>query len=128
MSNDWYQDIVYFHKKVMKDKFPTFPHIPVYRLQQLRRNLIKEEVKETLDAIRKNDIAALADGITDSIVVLLGTAVTYGIDIRPVWDIVHASNMAKASGTLRADGKMLKPKGWQPPDVKVEIVRQQRLA
>ncbi|GAH02600.1 unnamed protein product [marine sediment metagenome] len=126
MGNDWYQDIVDFHKDVMKDNFRKFPHTPDYMHQRLRRNLIKEEIQETLNAIRQNDLVALADGIADSIVVLLGTAVTYGIDMRPIWDIVHESNMAKADGKLRGDGKMMKPEGWQLPDIKLEIDRQIR--
>ena len=125
MSNDWYQDIVDYHDFVMKDKFHNFPHIPSTYYRNLRRNLIKEEVKETLDAIRDDNIVALADGIGDSIVVLLGTAVTYGIDMRPIWDIIHKSNMAKAEGTLRSDGKMMKPEGWEPPNIRSEIARQQ---
>ena len=126
MSTDWYQDIVDFHKEVMKDKFPDYPHLPGSRYQKLRRNLIKEEISETLNAIRENNLVGLADGIVDSIVVLLGTAVTYGIDIRPIWDIVHASNMAKKDGKLRFDGKMMKPEGWEPPKVNVEISNQVR--
>jgi len=125
MSADWYKDIQDFHKEVMQDDFPDYPHLPGRRLERLRRNLIKEEIQETLDAIRQNNLVALADGIVDSIVVLLGAAITYGIDIRPVWDIVHASNMAKKGGKLREDGKMLKPEGWEPPNVRAEISRQQ---
>lgn len=124
MSADWYQDIVDFHKDVMNDNFECYPHLPSRQLQYLRRNLIKEEISETLSAIRTGNLVELADGIVDSIVVLLGAAVTYGIDIRPVWDIIHASNMAKKEGKLRADGKMMKPEGWTPPDVKAEIARQ----
>ena len=126
MSNDWFQDIVDFHNEVMLDKhLPKFPSIPHPAYQRLRRTLIKEEVKETIHAITMNDVSAIADGIADSIVVLLGTAVTYGIDMRPIWDIVHGSNMAKKGGKLRADGKMLKKEGWQPPDIAGEIRRQQ---
>ena len=126
---DWYQDIVNYHTKVMKDDFPKFPHIPIYQYRDLRRNLIEEEITETLDAIRGNDLVELADGIVDSIVVLLGTAITYGIDVRPIWDIIHNSNMAKEGGKLRDDGKMMKPEGWVSPKFSIieEIKRQCRL-
>lgn len=125
MSIDWYQDIKDFHKEVMQDNFANFPHIPTHNFKQLRCNLIKEEIDETLKAIEDDNLPALADGIADSIVILLGTAVTYGIDMRPVWDIVHATNMAKKGGTMRADGKILKPEGWEPPNIRAEISRQQ---
>jgi len=117
MSKDWYQDIEEFHKEVMEDDFSTSPHIPSSKYSKLRQVLIKEEMEETLDAILKEDLVELADGICDSIVVLLGTAVTYGIDIRPVWDEVHRTNMAKKKGILREDGKRLKPDDWEPPDI-----------
>ena len=125
MGKDWYQDMIDFHNEVMRDKFADFPHIPSRGYQKLRRSLIKEEVNETLDAIRTDNLVSLADGIVDSIVVLLGTAITYGIDIRPVWDIVHATNMAKKGGKYRADGKMMKPEGWEPPNIRAEIANQQ---
>lgn len=121
---DWYQDIVDFHKEVMCDNFETRPHIPVESLKKLRKSLIIEEVSETLKAIDSDDIVELADGIADSIVVLLGTAVTYGIDIRYIWDEVHRTNMAKKGGEVRADGKKLKPEGWLPPDIKSILIKQ----
>lgn len=124
MSIDWYQDIVDFHKEVMGDDFPNYPFLPHPSYRRLRRILIKEEIKETLHAMATNNTVEIADGIADSIVVLLGTAVTYGIDMRPIWDLVHATNMAKKGGLLRADGKQQKPEGWKPPDIAREIMRQ----
>jgi len=124
MSSDWYQDIVDFHREVMIDNFPTYPHLVDAKQYVLRAGLIIEEIGETLEALRTGNLAELADGIVDSIVVLLGTAVTYGIDVRPVWDIVHESNMTKRDGPMREDGKRLKPPMWQPPDVDLEIRRQ----
>jgi predicted HAD superfamily Cof-like phosphohydrolase len=49
--------------------------------------------------------------------VLYGTAVSFGIDVRPVFAEVHRSNMAKVGGGKRADGKVTKPAGWKPPRV-----------
>jgi len=128
MSKDWYQDIVDFHEQVMGDNFPKYPHViprEQKHFRDLRRELIREEVQETIDAIWQDDLVEIADGIVDSIVVLLGTAVTYGIDIRPIWDEIHKTNMLKKGGRLREDGKRLKPKGWKPPEVKRIIEEQQ---
>lgn len=125
MSKDWYADIVEFHKEVMEDNFPTTPYLPDLKHRQLRQALIKEEMEETLDAIGfGNDLVEIADGICDSIVVLLGTAVTCGIDIRPIWDEVHRTNMLKKEGRMREDGKRLKPPGWKPPEVE-RLIREQ---
>ena len=124
MDTDWYKDMQEFHNDVMLDDFETRPHIPSEKYKHLRYALIEEEVNETLRAIRNDDLVELADGIVDSIVVLIGTALTYGIDIRPVWDIIHSTNMAKKEGPMRSDGKRLKPKNWKPPDIKNELIRQ----
>lgn len=127
VGKDWYQDIVDFHREVMQDDFPTKPYVPEPKYSNLRFALVKEEMEETLQAIFDDDLAEVADGICDSIVVLLGTAVTYGIDIRPVWDKVQEANMAKKSGPMREDGKRLKPQDWEHPDVESEIKRQQNV-
>ncbi|KKM62644.1 hypothetical protein LCGC14_1519650 [marine sediment metagenome] len=117
MSKDWQQDIVDFHK-AMNHYIASKPEIPPEKVVRLRHRLIEEEMKETLKAIHMEDLVEIADGIADSIVVLLGTAVSYGIDIRPVWDEVNKSNMAKIGGGKDAGGKSLKPPGWTPPRIK----------
>lgn len=124
MSNDWYHDVVEFHREVMLDVFPTYPYLPSDSFKNLRYGLVLEEMEETLKAIQGNDLVGIADGICDSIVVLLGTAVTYGIDIRPIWDEVHRTNMAKRAGPLREDGKRLKPLDWEPPKVRELLAAQ----
>jgi len=124
-ETDWYEDILEFHK-VFKHHIEKKPTLPLTEVWKLRYNLIKEEMEETLESIERADLVELADGIGDSIVVLLGTAVSYGIDMRPIWKLIHSSNMAKLGGGKRADGKSLKPEGWNPPDIKSEIRRQQK--
>lgn len=125
MSSDWYQDLVDWHAKFGAHT-ENFPTIPPDDVKELRASLISEEVTETLKAMNVDDIVEIADGIADSIYVLLGTAVSYGIDMKPVWDEVQRTNMAKEGGAKRADGKILKPEGWTPPDI-AGIIESQRL-
>lgn len=43
------------------------------------------------------------------------------VSIVPIFDEVHSSNMAKlvdGKPLKRADGKIIKPKNWQPPNIK----------
>lgn len=115
-TQDWYLDIWDLHEAIDAHR-DSIPRIPSDKVRDLRLELIKEEINETLMALHAGDIPEIADGITDSIVVLLGTAVSYGIDIRPIWDEVHKTNMAKSTGPIREDGKRLKPEGWVPPNV-----------
>lgn len=89
----------------------------------LRRELIDEEVnRELLPAMARGDLPAVADGMVDAIYVIVGAALEYGLPLDRVWSAVHQANMAKvdpATGRVirRADGKVLKPAGWQAPDI-----------
>lgn len=123
MSKDWYQDVADLCK-ALEHYIGKRPSLPSSEVVRLRYNLIEEEMRETLWAIEEGNLVEIADGIADSIVVLLSTAISYGIDIRPVWDEVYQTNMAKIGGPKRADGKSLKPEGWQPPRIK-EILEDQ---
>lgn len=100
---------------------PTIPPLP---RKALRRRLIDEEVnKELIPALDADDLEKIADGIADGIYVLVGTALEYGIPLEYVWAEVQRSNMQKVdpkTGKVcrREDGKILKPEGWTPPDIR----------
>ncbi len=81
------------------------------------------DVDDAKDAVRRELMVDIADGIVDAIYVLAGCGVTMGIPLGEVWHEVQRSNMAKVdpeTGKVRRrdDGKILKPEGWTPPDVK----------
>jgi len=83
----------------------------------LARRLIEEEVGETLTAIDARDLPEIADGVIDSIVVLVGLAVRCGLPLARLWHEVHQSNISKRGGPVNEHGKRLKPPGWVPPDI-----------
>ena len=112
----WFDDVLAFHRKfglVIEPK-PTWPDDD---LLHLLTSLIAEELVELTHALNDRDEVGAADGIVDLIYVLIGMAITMGLDIREVWKVVQTANMAKDGGGRRADGKILKPDGWRPPDV-----------
>lgn len=123
MSKDWYEDIVDFCHDVVLWDIKDYPQIDLAK-KELVIKLIKEETYETLEAIDNDDMPEIADGIADSIVVLLDAAIAYGIDMRPIWDVIHKANMAKVGGPIRVDGKRLKPEGWVHPDVGLLLEKQ----
>lgn len=87
----------------------------------LRAQLMREELDETITAMQQDDLVEIADGLADLCYVAIGTAVAYGIPLDKVFEEVHRSNMMKAPNGIvkyREDGKVLKPEGWQPPNVK----------
>lgn len=120
-----FDDVIEFHRAMVPDQVDLKSSFPSSKIEQLRVDLINEEIRETIDAIKDSkvtlDIAKIADGICDSIVVLIGTALAYGIPIQECWDEVHRTNMAKIGGPVREDGKRLKPEGWTPPNLE-EII------
>ncbi|AXN53327.1 MazG-like nucleotide pyrophosphohydrolase [Mycobacterium phage Thonko] len=93
-------------------------------LRKLRRNLLAEEVEEYFDGEDRDDPVEIADGLADMIVIAYGTLLAYfGEDAaREVCREVFRSNLAKIGedGTVarRDDGKILKPEGWKPPDIR----------
>lgn len=97
---------------------PAFP--PQARID-LCLNHIKEELDELQEAVEQRDLVEVADALADLIYVTYSKAFEFGIPIDAVFAEVHASNMRKldADGRpiLRADGKILKPADWTPPDI-----------
>ena len=124
MSDNWCQDLVDFYREVMLDSVPPKPTLADSHHKELGKTLISEETRELFDAMDADDMAEIADGIVDSIWVLLALATVYGIDINPLWDEVYEANMRKKGGELRGDGKRLKPDGWIPPRIE-ELLRRQ---
>lgn len=85
--------------------------------RMLRKRLIKEEYRELCSALVRNDMVGIIDGSCDLIYVVLGTMVEAGIDIEPFFDEVHRSNMTKKGGTIREDGKLIKPDTYEAPKI-----------
>lgn len=88
---------------------------------RLGPDLVKEEYAELMVALMNNDLEETADAIADLVWVLCGLASRKGIDLDSVWEEVRSNNFAKVGGPIREDGKRLKPKGWNPPDIKRAI-------
>jgi predicted HAD superfamily Cof-like phosphohydrolase len=112
----------------------------------LYNNLITEEVKELLEAMKEvqdagekfqaretdrpaGDVMDLvratghvAKEAMDVIVVLTGYLLSMGINPELAWQAVHESNMAKldpetGKPIYRKDGKVQKPLSWKAPDM-----------
>lgn len=119
---DWVEDVVAFHK-AFEMTINERPTVPCQKDRELRVELIREEVEEWQKAEAEQDLGSIADALADLIYVAIGAAITYGIDLRPVWAEVQRSNMAKVGGRKREDGKWLKPDGWRPPDIQSAMAR-----
>lgn len=100
------------------------PSIPPEATRQLRVRLIQEEFSELQEAMAAQDLPAVAKELADLLYVVYGTAVSYGVDMEPVFREVHRSNLSKVGGYKREDGKWVKPATYSPADVKPLLARQ----
>jgi len=94
-----------------------------YKQYELYYGLIKEEVAELLAAHQKGDPVEQLDALIDILVVTVGAIHSMGADGEGAWNEVMRTNFAKIDADTgkvrkRADGKVLKPEGWQPPNLK----------
>lgn len=118
--NKMQQQVLEFHR-ALTHKVGARPEI---NDAALRVKLLREECEETCAAFERGDLVEAMDGVCDLIYVALGAAVTCGVDLEPLFDEVHRTNMAKVGGPVRQDGKRLKPADWQPPRIAELLVAQ----
>ena len=98
---------------------------------QLYHRLINEEYNEFIVARNQKDDVETLDACFDMIWVIVGYMLSKGYDVEGAWDEGARSNLAKidaATGVVikRADGKVLKPEGWQKPDFSKYINKQRK--
>jgi predicted HAD superfamily Cof-like phosphohydrolase len=89
---------------------------------QLYGNLIAEEVTEFGLAVSQNNKIETLDALVDILVVTIGAIHSIGADAEGAWKEVMTTNFAKIdkeTGKVRKreDGKVLKPVGWEPPNL-----------
>jgi len=89
----------------------------------LYTKLITEEVDELWAAINNQDSVEQLDALIDILVVTVGAIHSMGADAEGAWKEVMRTNFAKINKTTgkvekREDGKVLKPDGWTPPNLK----------
>ena len=89
------------------------------QINQLRYNLIKEELEELRIAIEEKDILEVADALTDILYVAYGAGHAFGIDLDKCFNEVQESNMSKpgedGKPIYNEMGKVMKgPKYFKP--------------
>ena len=85
--------------------------------------LIAEEMQELAVALADADDVEALDALIDILVVTIGAIHSMGADAEGAWKEVMRTNFAKIdkdTGKVRKreDGKVLKPTGWVPPELK----------
>ena len=91
------------------------------KTNNLRIELIKEELKELTEAIKQNDLLEVADALTDILYVTYGAGHAFGIDLDKCFDEVQNSNMSKlgedGKPIYNEAGKVMKGPNYFKPDL-----------
>jgi predicted HAD superfamily Cof-like phosphohydrolase len=110
------QMVLEFHKE-FDIHIAATPSVPDDKTKTLRVRLIQEEFDELKEAFERNDLPHIAKELADLLYVVYGTAISYGIDMEPVFQEVQRSNMSKVGGYKRKDGKWVKPATYSPANI-----------
>ena len=87
--------------KTFGQEVKTKPSLSSEKINNLRINLINEELEEFKEAIKNNDLKEVADALTDILYVTYGAGHAFGVDLDKCFEEVQNSNMSK----LGEDGK-----------------------
>lgn len=98
------------------DSNPTNPKLMTTEAIAFIREMVNDELDELEEA---TNTIEQADALVDAIYYICDTAVRHGMNLDPLFSIVHRANMQKVvDGKVirREDGKILKPEGWEDPE------------
>ena len=91
------------------------------KINELRYNLIKEELDELKIAMDNKDLLEVADALTDILYVTYGAGVAFGLDLDACFNEVHNSNMSKMDTNgkpiYNENGKVMKGPNYFKPNL-----------
>tara|TARA_B100002052_G_C15729643_1_gene528051 strand:- start:164 stop:538 length:375 start_codon:yes stop_codon:yes gene_type:complete len=97
------------------------------KINNLRINLIIEELEELKIAIKQKDILEVADALTDILYVTYGAGHAFGINLDKCFEEVQNSNMSKlgidGKPIFNESGKVMKGPKYFKPDLSKFISR-----
>ena len=99
----------------------TNPSFSDEKTNQLRLDLITEELEELKNAMKTKDLLEVADALTDILYVTYGAGHAFGIDLDKCFDEVQNSNMSKLGSDgkpiYNESGKVMKGPDYFKPDL-----------
>ena len=97
------------------------PSFGTGKINDLRYNLIKEELDELKQAIDNKDLLEVADALTDILYVTYGAGHAFGIDLDRCFEEVQNSNMSKldeyGKPIYNDFGKVMKGPNYYKPNL-----------
>ena len=107
--------------KTFGQEIKTKPSLSSEKINNLRINLISEELEELKDAIKNNDLKETIDALTDILYVTYGAGHAFGVDLDKCFEEVQNSNMSKLGDDgkpiYNESGKVMKGPNYFKPDL-----------
>ena len=104
----------------------TQPSFSSEKINNLRYNLIKEELDELKKAMDNKDLLEVADALTDILYVTYGAGHAFGIDLDKCFDEVQNSNMSKLDENgkpiYNESGKVMKGPNYFKPNLSKFVI------
>jgi len=114
-------DKVGIFMKTFGQEVKNQPAFSSEKINNLRYDLIKEELAELKDAMEKRDLLEVADALTDILYVTYGAGHAFGIDLDKCFEEVQNSNMSKLDKNgkpiYNESGKVMKGPNYFKPDL-----------
>ena len=114
-------DKVGIFMKTFGQEVKNQPSFSSEKINNLRYDLIKEELAELKDAMEKKDLLEVADALTDILYVTYGAGHAFGIDLDKCFEEVQNSNMTKLDENgkpiYNESGKVMKGPNYFKPDL-----------
>jgi predicted HAD superfamily Cof-like phosphohydrolase len=97
------------------------PSFSSEKINDLRYELIREELDEFKEALKNKDILEVADALTDILYVTYGAGHAFGIDLDKCFEEVQQSNMSKLDENgkpiYNESGKVMKGPSYFKPNL-----------
>ena len=108
--------------KTFGQEVKTNSELSSEKINNLRINLINEELEELKKAIKDKNIIEVADALTDILYVTYGAGCAYGIDLDKCFKEVQRANMSKlgedGKPIFNDKGKVMKGPNYSQPNLK----------
>ena len=99
---------------------------PNQKIQELRYDLIKEELEELKVALQEKNLKEVADALTDILYVTYGAGHAFGIDLDKCFEEVQSSNLSKLDDNGKPiydrNGKVMKGPNYFKPNLEKILV------
>ncbi len=112
--------------KTFGQEVKSQPALSSKKINDLRIELITEELEEFKEAIKSNDLKEAVDALTDILYVTYGAGHAFGVNLDKCFDEVQKSNMSKLGNDgkpiYNENGKVMKGPNYFKPDLSKFIV------